>query len=206
MWMYLETYYQSVNVLQHYVHVKWFSKHIVQFTSKITKPQGNYDKLKALKHLNHSSYAPYGSAVYALFFVGLDVRGLWIFAILSLFSWITDFFFFFFYTILCLLLPHGLCHWGWATVSRSGMSCCLRTKNELPINTRTWRNNPVTAHMWPYKRFLSSARIHLRGINEDSSSVSVHKLAVASPQCWFVKGIVWTTLCSLWRHNLQTTD
>ena len=79
---------------------------------------------------------------------------------------------------------------------RSETSCCLEIKNErtnmlkLPINARTRRNDSVTAHTWPYKRFLSSARIlrYKRDINEDS--LSVQELAAASPQCWFAKVIV----------------
>ena len=50
---------------------------------------------------------------------------------------------------------------------RAGTSRHLGTKNhrtgilELPINARTRRNDPVTAHTWTYKRFLSSSRIQL---------------------------------------------
>ena len=50
---------------------------------------------------------------------------------------------------------------------RSGISRHLGIKSKwmgilkFPINARTRRKDPVTAHTWPYKCFLSSSRIQL---------------------------------------------
>ena len=75
------------------------------------------------------------------------------------------------------------------------------TLSKLPISMLALRSNPVTEHPWPYKCFLSSARISLAWINAASSSVQ--ELPAVFSQRWIIKVIVQRSpFCSLCCHTL----
>ena len=68
-----------------------------------------------------------------------------------------------------LLLSHSLCHWGenpsqfW-DIPPFGDQKRTNGHPQVADQHMDAKNDPVTAHTWPYKRFLSSSHIRSSGV------------------------------------------
>ena len=87
-----------------------------------------------------------------------------------------------------LLLPPSLCHW---CLKPSQIWDILPFGDQKRTNEHpSWRNDPVTAHMWTYKRFLSQVRFRWVWYQWRVIICIGISSCICSPLCWFVKVIV----------------
>ena len=122
--------------------------------------------------------------VYTLHFTGLNFRGSWVYTIFAfLFSRIKDFRNFH----LCSLLPASA-----TDVEKPSQIWDIPPSGEQKRTNGhpSWRNDPATAHMWTYKRFLSQVGFRWAWHQWRVIVCTGISSCICSPLCWFVKVIV----------------